>query len=152
MLPQRSASAFARKHGPQVRGFRGVAAPWPTRGDRRVENQTSNFQNGHQFRETHGEILDGAVLELVTASSGDKLDLVYWDGQNYEIGPQFQYGSVVYHVPYLHSSLFQGATRFPCGLAEYGAREELAWKIVALFRRYMGFSQSTGRVRDTRCF
>src|ERR1700730_13369587 len=117
------------------------AVPLLAQGDRTVENQTDNFQERPRFRETHGEILaNGVVIELLTSSSGDRVTLFHWDGKNSEIGPQFQHGSTIYRAPYLQPGVLQ-ATRFPCGVAEYGTPPELFWKVVNLFCHYLGFSR-----------
>ena len=106
-----------------------------------MENKTSNFQNEPRSRETYGEILtNGTIIELVVPSSGDRVALLRWDGQNCEIGARFKDGSTIYRAPQLHSSLLQ-ATRFPGGLVPYGTPTGLFWKVVALFCRYIGFSR-----------
>jgi hypothetical protein len=106
-----------------------------------VENQYDNVQHRPRIVETYGAILaNGVVIDLVTTASGDQLNLLRWDGQNYEIGLQFQDGSSIYCPPSLHSSLL-GATWFAREPAEYGEPRQLFWKLVDLFRRYLGFSR-----------
>jgi hypothetical protein len=105
-----------------------------------VENQTSSFQDRPQVRETYGEILpNGVVIELVTTDSTD-LSLLHGDAQNYQIEPQFQDGLTIYHVPCLEPTVFD-ATRFPCGVTEYGTPGKLFSKVSDLFCHYMGFSR-----------
>jgi hypothetical protein len=59
-----------------------------------VENQTTNSQDRPRILETYGVILPGGVvLDLVMAASGDKVALLRWYEENYEIGPHFQVGS-----------------------------------------------------------
>jgi hypothetical protein len=106
-----------------------------------VENEKYNFKNVPRLRVTCGEILpNGEILDLVESDSGNRVELVRWDGTNYEIGPQFQAGSTIYQAPRLHPSLLD-ATRFAPRPAEYGDALKLFWKIVDLFRRHIGLSR-----------
>ena len=115
-----------------------------------MENENGNFQGWSGIRLTYGEILStGVVLELVESSSGAGVKLLRWDGQNCEIGPQFQEGGTIYTPGYLHSSLLE-ATRLPRGLADYGDSRELFWKMVDPFRDHIGLSREHG-VFMARC-
>jgi hypothetical protein len=106
-----------------------------------MENQSHNLQDRPRIVETCGAILaHGVVLELVITASGDRVNLLLWDGKNYEIGPQFQDGSTIYCPPFLQSSLL-GATWFAREPAEYGEPRQLFWKVVDLFCHYLGFSR-----------
>ena len=115
-----------------------------------MENGSGNVQGWPGVRQTFGEILPGGVvLEPVEPSSGGRIELVRWDGANYEIGPQFKEGEIIYTPGYLHPSLRE-ATRLPRGPAEYGGPGKLFWKIFDLFRDHIGLAREHGVVM-TRC-
>ena len=110
-----------------------------------MENQSNNLQDRPRIVETYGAILaDDVVIELVSTASGDKVNLLRWDGENYKIGLQFQDGSTIYCPPFLHSSLL-GATWFAREPAEYGEPRQLFWKVVDLFCHYLGFARELAR-------
>jgi len=109
-----------------------------------MENKNENFQGWPGIRPTFGEILpDGVVIELVESSSGGGVQLLRWDGENYEIAPQFKEGEIIYTAGHLHPSLLE-ATRLPSGPADYGDATKLFWKIVDLFRDHIGLSREHG--------
>ena len=115
-----------------------------------MENGSGNVQGWPGVRQTFGDILlGGVVLEPVEPSSGGRIELVRWDGANYEIGPQFKEGEIIYTPGYLHPSLRE-ATRLPRGPAEYGGPGKLFWKIFDLFRDHIGLAREHG-VFMTRC-
>lgn len=59
-----------------------------------MENDNRNLKNVPRFREICGEIRpDGVVFDLVESGSGDGVELLRSDGQNYKTGLQFQDGS-----------------------------------------------------------
>ncbi len=103
-----------------------------------MENENGDFQGWPGVRQTLGEILPGGVVyELVQSRSGHGVTLVRWDGQTYEIGPQFREGEIIYTPGYLHPSLLE-ATRFAREPAEYGDAMKLFGDVVDLFCHYMG--------------
>ena len=115
-----------------------------------MENQNGNFQTWPGIRVTFGEILPGGVvLELAEPISGGGVELVRWDGENYEIAPRVKEGEIIYTAGHLHPSLLE-ATRLARGLADYGDATKLFWKVVDLFRDHIGFSRGHG-VFMTRC-
>jgi hypothetical protein len=68
-----------------------------------VENQNGTSQTWPGIRMTFGEIFPtGVVLELVESASGSGVELVRWDGKNYEIAPQVKEGEIIYTPGYLH--------------------------------------------------
>ena len=100
----------------------------------------SGFQTAPGLRFTMGEILsDGSVIEPVLAPSGNSLELLRFDGKAHTIAPQFTCDGVIYHAPYVPSSLLR-AIAFPRGIAKYGTRLELFQKIAFAFERYAGVS------------
>jgi hypothetical protein len=102
--------------------------------------EKEDFKDRPRIRTTFGEILTtGVVIDVVGSSSGEGIELVRWDGRNYDIAPQFQDGSIIYKAGYLHPSLL-AATRFPRGLADYGDATEFFWEIERLIRDQTGFS------------
>jgi hypothetical protein len=106
-----------------------------------MENQNGNFQTWPGIHVTFGEILPGGVvLELVESSSGGGVELLRWEAETYEIGPQFRVGETIFTVGYVPTSLFE-ATRLAREPAEYGDAGTFFWKIGDLFRHYMGFSR-----------
>jgi hypothetical protein len=106
-----------------------------------MENEKGNFQDRPGIRVTDGEILPtGVVFELVQSRSGRGVELLRWEAQNYEIGPQFKEGGTLYTAGYIHSSLLE-AIRLAREPSEYGDAEKFFWKIGELFRSYMGFSR-----------
>jgi hypothetical protein len=103
--------------------------------------ENGNFQGWSGIRPTFGEILStGVVLELVESSSGAGVELCRWDGESFEIRSQFQEAGTIYKAGYLHPSILE-ATRLARGPAEYGHAGKFFWRIVDLFRHYMGFSR-----------
>jgi hypothetical protein len=109
-----------------------------------LENGNGNFQGWPGIRQTFGEILPGGVvIEQVESSSVGGVELLRWDGENYEIAPQFKEGEIIYTPGYLHPSLRE-ATRLPSGAADYGDATKLFWKIVDLFRDHIGLSREHG--------
>jgi hypothetical protein len=109
-----------------------------------MENENGDFQGWPGIRQTFGEILPGGVVyELVQSRSGRGVELLRWEAENYEIGPQFREGEIIYTAGYLHPSLLE-ATRLAHAPAEYGDAGKLFWKIVDLLRRYLGFSREQG--------
>lgn len=103
--------------------------------------ENSNSQGWPGIRQTFGEILPGGVVyEPVHSPSERAVKLLRWDGENYEIGPQFKEGEIIYTPGYLHPSLLE-ATRLPHGLADYGDATTLFWKMVVLFRDHIGLSR-----------
>src|SRR5258708_17463329 len=104
-------------------------------------NDNGNFKSWSGIRVTFGEILaTGVVLDSVESSSGDGVELVRWDGQNFQIGPRFKEGQTIYTAGHLHPSLLD-ATRLARGLADYGDPTKLFWKIVGLFRDHIRLSR-----------
>jgi len=100
----------------------------------------SDFQTKPGLRFTLGEILgDGSVIEPVLAKSGNSLELLRFDGKAGTTAPQFACDGVIYHAPYVSSSLLR-AIAFPRGIAKYGKRLELFQKIAFAFERYAGVS------------
>ena len=103
---------------------------------------TDDFRGGFRMRVTYGELLpNGAAIELVAASSGDQLQLLYWDGQKFQIALQIQCGEALYQAPYLAPGLSQ-AVRFPSSAAEYSSDEDLLTKIASLLQQWMGFDET----------
>jgi hypothetical protein len=106
-----------------------------------MENKNEDFQDWPGVHPTLGEILTGGVVyELVQSRSGHGVELLRWEAETYEIGPQFREGEIIYTAGYLHPSLLE-ATRLADGPAEYGDGGKLFWKIVDLLRHYMGLSK-----------
>jgi hypothetical protein len=98
----------------------------------------SDFQTGPGLRFTTGEILsDGSVVEPVLAASGNKLELLLFDGKTGTIAPQFSCDGVTWHAPHVPPSLLR-AIAFPRGITEYGKRLQLFQKIAGVFERYAG--------------
>src|SRR5258708_7637862 len=107
-------------------------------------NDNGNFKSWSGIRVTFGEILaTGVVLDSVESSSGGGVELVRWDGDNFEIGPRFKEGETIYTAGHLHPSLLD-ATRLARGVADYGDPTKLFWKIVGLLRDHTGFSREQG--------
>ena len=103
-----------------------------------MENKNEDFQGWPGIHPTLGEILPGGVVyELVQSRSGRGVELLRWEAENYEIGPQFKEGETIYTAGYLHPSLLQ-ATRFAREPAEYGDALKLFWDVVDCFCHYMG--------------
>ena len=106
-----------------------------------MENQSPNYQDLPQIRETFGEVLpNGVVIELVNDPSGRGVTLLRWDGTNYQTGNVFQEGSTLFQAPYLQPSLIS-ATWFANRPGECDEPIRLFWKIVDKFCHYMGFSR-----------
>jgi hypothetical protein len=106
-----------------------------------MENKNEDFQDWSEIHPTFGEILPGGVVyEQVQSRSGRGVELLRWEAETYEIGPQFREGEIIYTAGYLHPSLLE-ATRLAREPAEYGDAGKLFWRIVDLLRRYMGLSK-----------
>ncbi len=106
-----------------------------------METNNGIFNNVPRQRATCDEILpNDVIIDLVQPATGDRVELIRWDGRNHKTGLEFLDGSTIYQAPFLHFSLI-GAMRFaPCP-AEYGDILVAFWAIVDLFCCYTGFSR-----------
>ena len=86
----------------------------------------SGASNGTKTFFSAGEIFpDGALIELVSASSGlNKPDLLLWDGSQTTIGPRLEHSGCLYEAPELCPSLYL-ATRLPSHCTDYGSVHSL---------------------------
>jgi hypothetical protein len=117
---------------------RGLAVLRPHEETKTMENENRNFQGWPGIRQTFGDILPGGVVyDLVQSRSACGVELVRWEAENYEIGPQFKEGEVIYTPGYVHSSVIE-ATRLAGGPAEYGDAIKLFWNVADLFCHYLG--------------
>jgi len=117
-----------------------------------VEIKSGNFTDQPRICPTLGELLQsGVVLELVSSSSGRGVELLRWDGENYEIAVHFRENETMYTADYVDSSILT-ATRLPREPAEYGDHRRLLTNIGDPFRRCMGFSRNeAGAVAQVVC-
>jgi len=74
---------------------------------------------------TYGEILPGAIIDLVPAADRDALDSLLSNGKEKPlIAPMIEFAGVYYHPPSLHPSIL-AAVPFLRGVAEYGDVSQL---------------------------
>ena len=102
----------------------------------------SGASNGTKTFFSAGEIFpDGALIELVSASSGlNKPDLLLWDGNRATVGSRVEHGGCTYEAPELDAILWR-AMRLPAGCRDYGSARALFDGIRGLFQRQLGLPE-----------
>ena len=90
-----------------------------------------------------GEIFaDGAMIELVSSSSGlKKPDLLLWNGRKSTVGPRVKHAGCVYEAPELAPTLYR-ATRLASKCSGYGSAQRLFAGISELSQGHLGLTVS----------
>ncbi len=84
-----------------------------------------------------GEILPGAIIDLVAAADRDALDfLLSKEKEKPLIAPMVEFGGVYYRPPSLHPSIL-AAVPFPRGVAEYGDVSQLFGAMCKLHQQHL---------------
>lgn len=93
------------------------------------------------IRTTSGDVFaNGEALELVAPPSSENIQLLHWDGDEFQIGAKFRVGDVAYGAPRLHASARE-AIQFPSTAREYGDPTELFSTIAGLIRQATGLDE-----------
>src|ERR1700690_4151505 len=94
------------------------------------------------IRNTNGDVFaNGEALELVAPPSSENIQLLHWDGDEFQIGAKFRVGGVTYRAPLLHASVLK-AIQFPSTAREYGDTKELFSSIASLIRQATGLDEA----------
>jgi len=94
------------------------------------------------IRNTNGDVFaNGEALELVVPPSSENIQLLHWDGDEFQIGAKFRVGDVTYEAPRLHASVVK-AIQFPSTAREYGDTKELVGKIASVIRQATGLDET----------
>jgi len=101
-----------------------------------------------RMRLTAGELLaDGAIFDLVREPAQAGLSLLLADGSaEPRIGSTLAHGGDIYQAIPVDPSVLS-AVRFPSSLAPYGTIAELFERIASLYRRLLGWSEESARLK-----
>jgi hypothetical protein len=127
---------------PEISLNRAVRAKAKTRSKAKVERVIT----------TAGQIFpDGTMIELVSGSSGNKADVLHWNGVKASVAPRVEYGDYTYEAPELAPSLYC-ATRLPQQCKDYGSSRELFRGVVDLFKHSFHFPDRESGLVACFCF
>jgi hypothetical protein len=104
-------------------------------------NDAGGTKKGFAVRTTFGDVFaNGEALELVAPPSSENIQLLHWNGDEFQIGAKFRVGEVTYQAPLLHASVLK-AIQFPSTAREYGDAKELFGTIASLIRQATGLDE-----------
>ena len=106
----------------------------PSRRTRTVLNRESNIVR------TSGELFaDGSAFELVSSTTGNELNLLFWHDDRQKVAPRIEYRGNVFKALDLDESL-RRAVRFATQAEDFGTTAKLFSQIRILFERHIGLT------------